>query len=124
MRSPSSGAIRRPSRQAAERTPAMSAPVARTAVRSSARRAPASAISSRAGGPPATPPAGVPLGYQRCGRVVREPFEEPATVLYGGVEQAAAYARAARGRDDRLWRQGPAPTSLGGGHTGREAPCA
>ena len=40
MRSASSGAVRRPSRQAAERTPAMSAPVARTAGRSSARSAP------------------------------------------------------------------------------------
>ena len=54
IRSASSGAVRRPSRQAAARTPAMSAPVARTRLSSSARRAPASAISRPAACPSPT----------------------------------------------------------------------
>ena len=78
--------MRRPSRQAAERTPAMSAPVARTAGRSSARSSPASASSS---------PAACASATSSASASAREPRQQPAAVLDRGVDQAAAHARLA-----------------------------
>ena len=87
---------RRSSWQAAERTPAMSAPASRTTGRSSRRRAPASATCR---------PAAWASATSDVERVGRAPLQQPAAVLDGGVEQADPDARSARDARQQLGRE-------------------